>query len=118
MLWNTAYADTTNTTATTAVAPGAPVPPQPSLLSLAFPMGLMLLVFYFLMFRPQQKKMKEHEAMVNALQKGEEVITQAGLFGKVVGVADRVLTIEIADNVKVKMLKNQVASVVKADQKF
>jgi preprotein translocase subunit YajC len=118
MLWESAFADTTNTAVQAAAGAAAVTPPQPSMLSLLLPFGLMFLVMYFLMIRPQQKKMKEHEALVGGLQKGEEVITQSGIFGKVVGVADKVLTLEISDNVKIKILKAQVATVLKGDQKF
>jgi preprotein translocase subunit YajC len=77
------------------------------------PLLLMFGVFYFLMIRPQQKKMKEQQAMLSALQQGDQVLTQSGLIGKVFGIQDKVVTVEIADNVKVKMLKSQVTQVIK-----
>lgn len=105
-----AFADTA-TQATTAVAA------QPSTLGMLLPFGLMFLVFYFLMIRPQQKKAKEHEALVNNLQKGEEVITQAGIFGKIHGIADKFITLEVDNNVKIKILKSQIMTVLRGEQK-
>lgn len=113
MIFTTAYADTATTAATQAAAA---MPPQPSMISMLLPFALMFVVFYFLMIRPQQKKMKEHESMVSKLQKGEEVITQSGIIGKVHGVTDKVVTLEVDSNVRIKILKTQVASVLKGDQ--
>ena len=95
-------------------APSGP-PPEPGFMAF-LPFVLMFVVFWFLLIRPQQKKMKEQQDMQVGLKKGEEVITQSGLFGKITGVADKVVTLEIADNVRVKMLKSQVSAVVKGDQ--
>jgi preprotein translocase subunit YajC len=100
-----------------AQAPGA-TPPQPSTLGLLLPFALMFAVFYFLMIRPQQKKMKDHESMVTALQKGDEIVTQSGILGKVHGIAEKVVTIEVDNNVRIKILKAQVATVLKGDQKL
>lgn len=113
-----AWADTA-TTATTAVAGAAAgAPPQPSMVAMLMPFALMFVVFYFLLIRPQQKKAKAHDQLLGGLQKGEEVITQGGIFGKVTGVADKVLTLEVADNVRIKILKSQVATVLRGDQKI
>lgn len=86
-------------------------PQQPGLMGMLTLVAPMLLVMYFLMIRPQQKKMKEHQGMLEKIQHGDEVVTNAGIFGKVTGVTEKVLTVEIADGVRVKMLKSQVASV-------
>lgn len=98
-------------------AAGSTTPPQPSMFSMMLPLGAMFLVFYFLMIRPQQKKMKDHETLVSSLQKGEEVITQGGIFGKIHGIADKFITLEIDNNVRVKILKNQIATVLRGEQK-
>ncbi len=74
------------------------------------PLILIFLVFYFLLIRPQQKKAKQHRDMLQSLQKGDEVVTAGGLFGKIVGVADNFLTLEIAENVKVKVSRNFVST--------
>lgn len=77
-------------------------------LGMFMPMILIFVVFYFLMIRPQQKQARERQAMVEALKKGDSVILTSGIYGKIVGVADQVLTIEIADNVRVKALRSAV----------
>ena len=113
-----AFADTTNNVATTAVAPAAPVAaPQPSTLGMMLPFVMMAGVFYFLMIRPQQKKVKDHEVLVNTLQKGEEVITRAGIIGKIHGVAEKFITLEVDQNVRIKILKSQVETVLRGEQK-
>lgn len=112
-----AHADSTTTQATTAVPSAAPVSPQQSTLGMLLPFGLMFLVFYFLMIRPQQKKIKDHEEMVTKLQKGEEVITQSGIIGKIHGIADKFVTLEVDNNVRIKVLKSRVETVLRAEQK-
>lgn len=97
--------------AQTGAAPASPA--QPSFMMSIVPFVLMFAVIYLLMIRPQQKKMKEQQAMIGGLKQGDEIITNSGMLGKVSGVADKVVTVEIADNVRVKMLKSQVAQVVK-----
>lgn len=72
-------------------------------------MVLMFAVFYFLLIRPQQKKAKEHQQMLEAIKKGDEIVTNGGLLGRVTGVGDRTLTVEISEKVRVRVLKSQVA---------
>jgi preprotein translocase subunit YajC len=68
---------------------------------------------YFLLIRPQQKKMKEHQAMVNSMRRGDKVVTAGGMFGKVVKVHDEgEVEVEIADGVKVRMVQSTIAQVV------
>lgn len=95
-------------------APAGP-PPEPGFMAF-LPFILMFVVFWFFLIRPQQKKMKEQQDMQSQLQKGEEVVTQAGIFGRITGVADKVVTLEIANNVRIKILKSQISGVVKGDQ--
>ena len=89
----------------------------PGLGSMLVPFLAMFAVVYFLMIRPQQKKAKEQQAMIGALQHGDEVITTSGILGKVTGITEKVVTVEIADNVRVKMLKSQVSQVLKGQLK-
>ncbi|MGZ3695936.1 MAG: preprotein translocase subunit YajC [Bdellovibrionota bacterium] len=115
-----AFADTTTTQATTAVptAAGAPVTgPAPNPIMTFLPFIAMFAVFYFLMIRPQQKKIKDHEVLVNNLQKGEEVITSAGIIGKIHGIADKFITLEIDNNVRIKILKSRIETIVRPEQK-
>ena len=81
--------------------PGAP----PSLVSFA-PLALIFVVFYFLLIRPQQQKAKEHRVMLANLKKNDEVITSGGIYGKVVALSDKVVTLEIAPNVRVKLSRD------------
>ena len=84
----------------------------PSPFSMLLPILGMLLIFYFLMIRPQQKRQKEIQKMLSAVKKGDRVLTASGLYGTVAGVKDDVLVLQIADNVKVEMVKSAVTGVV------
>jgi len=75
------------------------------------PLVLIFLVFYFLIIRPQQNKIKDHNAMVNSVKKGDEVITQGGLIGKVSKVSDDEVMIDFGNNVSIKAIKSTLASV-------
>ncbi len=68
-------------------------------------------IFYFLIIRPQQKQAKQHQEMLKNVNKGNQVVTVGGIYGKVVGVADDILTVEIADNVKIKVDRSGIQSV-------
>ena len=84
---------------------------QSSMIGLLFPVAL-IAIFYFLMIRPQQKRAKEHKALVSGLKKGDEVVTNGGLFGKVTEVGDNFAQLEVADGVQVKIQKQSVAAVM------
>lgn len=73
------------------------------------PMVLIFVLFYFLLIRPQQKRAKEHAAMVAALAVGDEIVTSGGLLGKVTEVNDDFVAVEVASNVVVKVQRNTVA---------
>ncbi len=75
-------------------------------------MAVFVVIFYFLLIRPQQKKQKEHQAMLSKITAGDEVVTAGGILGKVIEVGDNFLTIEIADNVRIKVQRFQVTSLV------
>ncbi|MBT4696548.1 preprotein translocase subunit YajC [Hyphomicrobiales bacterium] len=75
------------------------------------PLMLIFLVFYFLIIRPQQNKIKEHNAMVNSVKKGDEVVTQGGLIGKISKVSEHEVTIDFGDNVSINAIKSTLASV-------
>ena len=76
------------------------------------PIILMFAVLYFLMVRPQMKKAKEHKALVAALAKGDEVVTQAGIAGRIAKVGDDFISVEIAEKVEVQIQKSAVALVL------
>ncbi len=73
---------------------------------------LVFAIFYFLLIRPQQKKMKEHENMLNAIEPKDEVVTGGGIYGKVVKTEAETLVIEIAKGVEVKVLRSSIRDVV------
>jgi preprotein translocase subunit YajC len=85
--------------------------PTGGLMGLA-PLVLMFIVLWFLMIRPQMKRAKEHKAMVSALAKGDEVITQGGIAGRVTKVGDAYLNLEIADNVTIVVQNQAVVTVL------
>jgi preprotein translocase subunit YajC len=76
------------------------------------PLIVIFIVFYFLLIRPQMKRAKEHKALVAQLANGDEVVTNGGLLGKVTNVGDSFVTVELAENVKIKLQKHAVASVM------
>jgi len=73
------------------------------------PLILMFAIFYFLLIRPQQKKAKEHREMVNNLKKGDRVITSGGIHGKITSLDEGTVTVEIADKVKIKVLRGNIS---------
>lgn len=75
------------------------------------PFLLIFVVFYFLLIRPQQQRMKKHREMIEALRKGDEVVTQGGILGKVTKVTDAEATLEVAEGVRVKVIKATIAEV-------
>ncbi|MDH3394040.1 MAG: preprotein translocase subunit YajC [Desulfobulbaceae bacterium] len=80
----------------------AGAPPQGGILQL-LPLILIFVVFYFLLIRPQQKKAKEQQVFLGALEKGQLVVTSGGIQGKITGLTDKVVTLEVADNVRIKV---------------
>ena len=88
-------------------------PQQPSPIMSMVPMVLMFAVVYFMMIRPQQKKMKEQQDMVSALKEGDEIVTASGILGKITGLTDKVITLEISKDVRIKVLRSQVTQVLK-----
>jgi preprotein translocase subunit YajC len=81
------------------------------LMSLMLPI-LLLVVFYFLLIRPQQKRVKEHKQMVSELKKGDEVVTSGGLAGQLTEVGDSFVQLEIAEGIEVQIQKQSVASLL------
>jgi preprotein translocase subunit YajC len=79
------------------------------------PLVLIFIVFYFLLIMPQQKKAKEQKQMLESIDKGDEVITSGGIHGKVVGITDNVLTLDVGDKVKIKVSREFIAHKKSAD---
>lgn len=76
-----------------------------------FPIILMIGVMWFFLIRPQQKKQKEHREMLSNLKKGDRIITSGGLHGRITGITESALTLEIADKVRVKVSRSHVAGI-------
>ena len=74
------------------------------------PLILMFVIFYFLLIRPQQKRTKEHRQMLSNLKKGDRIVTSGGIHGRITGMDDVTLTVEIADKVRVKVARGNVAN--------
>ncbi len=81
------------------------------------PWLLIFVIFYLLMIRPQQKRMKEHAATIAAVKKGDEVITGGGIRGRVTKVMDEDVEVEIGQNVKVRVVKSTLSHVVRPNTK-
>ncbi|MGC9325567.1 MAG: preprotein translocase subunit YajC [Desulfomonilia bacterium] len=78
------------------------------LMSLA-PLILIFVVFYFLLIMPQQKKAKQHKQMLEGIAKGDEVITSGGIHGKVIGITDQVLTLDVGEKMKIKVSREFIS---------
>lgn len=80
----------------------------------AVPLVAMIAIFYFLILRPQQKREKTRQGFIAQLKRGDEVVTSTGMFGRVEGLTDQFVTLEISDGVRVKMLRSAIMSSVQA----
>ncbi|MCJ7495953.1 MAG: preprotein translocase subunit YajC [Deltaproteobacteria bacterium] len=78
------------------------------------PLILMFVVFYFLLIWPQQKKSKAHRQVLASLQKGDSVVTASGIYGTITGITDTVVTLEIAEKVRIKLARNSIAGKVQS----
>lgn len=107
MFWATAFAQATS------AAPAASAAAKPSILESFFPLIAIFFVFYFLFMRPQSKQRQEHAKVLAALKKGDQVLTSSGILGRIDGLTDKYVTLEVAANVKIKLLRNQVAGLAK-----
>lgn len=90
----------------------APAQGQPDAIMSFLPLVLIFVVFYFLLIRPQTKRAKEHKKMVESLAKGDEVVTNGGLLGRITDVGENFVQLKVADNVEVKVQKQAVATLM------
>lgn len=74
--------------------------------------ALIILIFYFMIIRPQQRRAKERQMMLSNLKRGDRVITSGGIYGTIVGLEENTVTLQIADNVKIKVERGAIASVL------
>lgn len=101
---------------TPAYAQAAGAPGAGDFIGMILPLVLIMGVFYFLLIRPQQKKQKEHQKLVEAVKTGDKVVTSAGIHGIVSNVKEATILLKVADNVKIEMDKAAVATVIKASE--
>ena len=94
-----------------AAAAAEPAQQADPMTSLIF-FGGMILIFYFILIRPQSKRAKEHRELVAGISKGDEVVTNGGMLGKIAEVSEQYVTLEVADNVQIKVQKQAVANVL------
>lgn len=95
-----------------AAAAAAPAAQQADPMTSLIFFGGMILIFYFILIRPQSKRAKQHRALVAGISKGDEVVTSGGLLGKITDVSEQFVTLEVADNVQVKIQKSAVSTVL------
>jgi preprotein translocase subunit YajC len=91
----------------------AAAPAQNPLLQF-LPLVVVFVIFYFLMIRPQKKKFEEEQALLNKLAKGDEVYTKSGFIGTIFGINDKIVDLEVANGVRLKVLKGQIAGLAKS----
>ncbi|MBF0297733.1 MAG: preprotein translocase subunit YajC [Oligoflexia bacterium] len=87
--------------------------PQPSMLMSLLPFVLIFMIFYFLMIRPQKKRMQQEESMLSTLKSGDEIYTKSGVLGIVSALNDNIVTLEISQGVHVKFLRSQIGGLSK-----
>jgi preprotein translocase subunit YajC len=93
-----------------AAAQGAGGAPEASpLWSFVVPMIFMVAIFYFLLIRPQQRKAKEHKSLLENLKRGDRIITNGGLIGTIVNIDDQIVTLEVADKVRIELGRPYIA---------
>ena len=90
-------------------AAGAATEGGGTLVSFVLPMVFMVVIFYFLLIRPQQKKSKEHKALLDNLKKGDRIITSGGIIGTIVNIDDQIVNVEVADKVRIKLGRPYIA---------
>ncbi len=102
----------------TQTAPGGPPapPPQPGIAELLMPMVFMFAIFYFLLIRPQQKRQREHQKLIESVKAGDKIVTNSGIHGLVANVKERTLIVKVADNVKIEFDRAAIASITRAEE--
>jgi preprotein translocase subunit YajC len=84
----------------------------PGLMSNLILFGSIILIFYFMIIRPQQKRTKERQKLLDSMKKSDKVITSGGMYGTIVGLDEKTVLLQIADNVKVKLERGSIATIV------
>ena len=92
-----------------------PTPAQPNLCVNMIPIAAVFVIFYFFLIRPQQKQAKEHQKMLDSVQKGDRILTTGGLYGTVVGLKGTDLEVRFAENVKLTLARSGIAKVLSSE---
>jgi len=79
------------------------------------PIIFIFVIFYFLLIRPQQRRAKEHRALLGNVKVGDQILTSGGIYGKITGIKDDIITVEISDKVRVKVNRGNIAGVVRSE---
>ena len=103
-MWDVAYAQA-------APAAGGPGP-----IVTILPFVLIFVIMYFMVIRPQQKKAREHQELLGKLKRNDEVMTSGGIYGKVTDLKENVVTLEVAPNVRIRVARPQIASVITVEK--
>lgn len=101
MFWSTAFAQAQEA-----------APKSPNIFEQVIPFVAIFAIFYFFIIRPQSKRQKDHQNFVTTLKRGDSVITSGGIYGKVEGVTEKFVTLEVSDGVNIRILKSQISSTV------
>ena len=83
---------------------------KPTALEQFFPFILIGLFFYFILIRPQQKKYKQHKGFLSQIKRGDEILTNSGIYGRIEGLTDHFVILEVAKNVRIRVAKSQISS--------
>ncbi|SRR6056297_774906 len=95
-----------------AMAQTAGAPQQPSVWGSLIPLILIVVIFWFLLIRPQMKRNKEHRELISGLSVGDEIVSAGGMLGKITAVGDSFVTVRLSDSVEIKLQRQSVAQVV------
>ncbi len=98
-----------------AQAPAAAAPAGPSMMETLFPYLFLFVIFFFLILRPQQKRAQNQKTFLAGLKRGDSVLTSGGIMGTIEGLTDTFITLQIANGVKIKVLRSAIASAVSAE---
>src|SRR5438128_3388902 len=95
-----------------AFAQAAPGPGGPNSMMTLLPFILIFVIMYFMVIRPQQKKTKEHQELLNKLKKNDEVMTSDGIYNKMIALAENVMTLEMAPNMRIRVHQPQISTII------
>lgn len=95
----------------------APAGPKPTLFETLLPFIFVFVIFYFLMIRPQQKRAQQQQTLLANLKRGDSVLTSGGILGTIEGLTDKFVTLQISDDVKIRILRTQIAGPVQEEAK-